>query len=79
MFLSLIDKHFPKGHKCFNRNTAKATYCTLSNVMDNHNAKVLSKESEPKIDIVNGVPKMCCEDQVKCPTMPDRCDQTNVI
>ena len=47
--------------------------------MDNHNAKVLSKESEPKIDIVNGVPKMCCEDQVKCPTMPDRCDQTNVI
>ena len=36
-FLGLIDKHFPKGHKlhkCFNRNTVKATYCTLSNMKD---------------------------------------------
>jgi hypothetical protein len=85
LFLSLIDKHFPKGHKlhkCFNRNTVKATYCTLSNMMDkigNHNAKVLNKESEPKVEIVDGVPKMCCEDQANCPMMPDRCDQTNVI
>ena len=61
LFLSLIDKHFPKGHKfhkCFNRNTVKATYCTLSNMMDkigNHNAKILSKEKEPKVDIVNKV------------------------
>ena len=41
----------------------------------NHNAKVLNKETEPKVEIVNGVPKTCCED----PTMPERCDQTNVI
>ena len=85
LFLSLIDKHFPKGHKlhkCFNRNTVKATYCTLSNMMDkigNHNTKILGKENEPKVEIVNGIPKKCCEDQANCPMMPDRCDQANVI
>ena len=47
LFLGMIDKHFPKGHKlhkCFNRNTVKATYCTLPNMMvkiGNHNAKIL--------------------------------------
>ena len=83
--LSMIDKHFPKGHKlhkCFNRNTVKATYCTLPNMMDkigNHNAKILGKESEPKVEIVNGVPKKCCRDQYNCPLMPDRCDLRSVI
>ena len=43
LFLRLIDKHFPEGHKLhkyFHRNTIKATYCTLSKMMDiirNHN------------------------------------------
>ena len=35
MFLNPIAKHFPKNHKlykCFNRNTVKATYCTLTNM-----------------------------------------------
>ena len=51
LFLSLIDKHFPKGHKlhkCFNRNTVKATYCTLTNMKEKigiHNAKVLSTKN----------------------------------
>ena len=81
----MIDKHFPKGHKlhkCFNRNTVKATYCTLSNMMDkigNHNGKILKKESEPRVEIVNGIPEKCCRDQFNCPLMPDRCDQRNVI
>ena len=85
LFLSMIDKHFPKGHKlhkCFNRNTVKATYCTLSNMKDmigKHNAKVLNKENEPEIEIVNGVPKPCCDDPPNCPLMTERCDQTNVI
>ena len=85
LFLEMIDKHFPKGHKlhkCFNRNTVKATYCTLSNMMDkigNHNGKVLNKESEPRVEIVNGIPEKCCRDQFNCPLMPDRCDQKNVI
>ena len=48
LFLNLIDRHFPPGHilhKCFNRNTVKATYCTLTNMEQNigiHNAKILS-------------------------------------
>ena len=81
----MIDKYFPKGHKlhkCFNRNTVKATYCTLPNMMDkigNHNSKILGKESEPKVEIVNGVPKKCCRDELNCPLMPDRCDLKNVI
>ena len=81
LFLSLIDKHSPNGqklHKCFNRNMVKETYCTLSNMMDkigNHNAKVLNKEKEPKVIIVNRKVK----DQANCPTMPDRCDQTNAM
>ena len=32
----------------------------------------MSKESGPKDAIVNGVTKVCCEDQANCPTMPDR-------
>ena len=71
LFLGMIDKHFPKGHKlhkCFNRNTVKATYCTLPNMMakiGNHNAKILGKENESKFEIVNGVPKKCCQNQLK--------------
>ena len=45
----------------------------------NHNAKILGKENEPKVEIVNGVPKKCCQNQFNCPLMPDRCDIKNVI
>jgi hypothetical protein len=45
----------------------------------NHNSKILRKENEPKVEIVNGVPKKFCEDQLNYPLMPDRCNQTNVI
>ena len=88
LFLNLIDKHFPKGsklHKCFNRNTVKATYCTLPNMMDkigSHNAKILSKDKEEKvveIDKKTGKPKTCCRNQANCPLKPDRCNQTNVV
>ena len=84
LFLKLIDKHFPKGHKlhkCFNRNTVKATYCTMSNMkfkIGNHNGKVLSKKNEPVLDDNQNVVN-CCSDQLHCPLQPDRCDQTNVI
>ena len=44
-----------------------------------HNGKVLKKESEPRVEIVNGIPEKCCRDQFNCPLMPDRCDQRNVI
>ena len=72
LFLNLIDKHFPKGHKlhkCFNRNTVKATYCTMSNMKDkigNHNGKILSKKDELPLD-ANGNVKDCCPDGLQCP------------
>ena len=47
--------------------------------IENHNSKILRKENEPKVEIVNGVPKKFCEDQLNYPLMPDRCNQTNVI
>ena len=84
LFLSLIDKHFPKGHKlhkCFNRNTVKATYCTMSNMKEkigNHNGKILSKKDEIPLD-ANGNVESCCQDGLHCPLQPDRCDQKNVI
>ena len=84
LFLSLIDKHFPKGHKlhkCFNRNTVKATYCTMSNMKDkigNHNGKLLRKKDGLPLDR-NGNVKPCCQDQLNCPLQPDRCDQNNVV
>ena len=58
LFLNLINKHFTKGHKlhkCFNRNTVKATYCILSNVIDkigNHNAKISNKDKEKEAEII---------------------------
>jgi hypothetical protein len=51
-FLHLLDKHFPRSntlHKIFNRNTVKVSYSCMSNVktvISNHNAKVLSKQTE---------------------------------
>ena len=79
MFLSLVSKHFPKGHKlnkCFNQNTVKATYCTLPNMKDRiskHNAKILSleKNAEGKI-------KCNCRNKTTCP-IPGECNQTNVV
>ena len=80
-FLQLIDKHFPKEHKlhkCFNRNTVKATYCTLTNMKEKigiHNAKILSTENTAKEK------KKCnCQTRNKenCP-IPGECDQKNVV
>jgi hypothetical protein len=66
----------------FQQKHGKATHCTFSNMKDKigkHNAKVLNKENDPEIEIVNGAPKPCCDDQANCPLMTERCDQTNVI
>ena len=49
--LSLLDKHFPKGHQCFPfiyRNTVKMSYMGLPNTgkkVTNHNNKVLRSHS----------------------------------
>ena len=82
LFLSLIDKHFPKGHKlhkCFNRNTVKATYCTLTNMKEKigkHNTRILSKVNEGTKEM-----KKCnCWEKNKeeCP-IPGECNQSSVV
>ena len=79
LFLNLIDKHFPKGHKlhkCFNRNTIKATYCTLTNMKEkigNHNTKILS--AEDKKDEESGCN---CRNKNECP-IPGNCNQKSVV
>ena len=47
--------------------------------IENHNSKILGKGSEPKVEIINGVPKKCRQDELNCPLMPDRCNLKNVI
>ena len=77
VFLILIDKHFPKGHKlhkCFNRSNVKATYCTLTNMKDKigkHNSKILNTKAREE-------PNCNCRNKVNCP-IPDNCNQSNVI
>ena len=79
MFLNLIDKHFPRGHilfKCFNRNTVKATYCTLNNMEQKigiHNAKVLSTENA-----ANKKVRCNCQKKEECP-IPGECNHINVV
>ena len=79
LFLNLISKHFPKGHKlhkCFNRNTVKATYCTLTNMKDkirSHNAKMLNVKNPEEMNV-----KCNCRDKSKCP-IPGECHQKNVV
>ena len=74
-----VSKHFPKGHKlnrCFNRNTVKATYCTLTNMKERigiHNAKILSASHTADTSA-----KCNCRDKSKCP-IPGECNQTNVV
>ena len=72
VFLLLVDKYFPKFHKlykCFNRNTLKATYCTLMNMKERIgklNSKILS------IGSINCWNKSTC-------SIPGKCNQRNVI
>ena len=77
-FLSLIDKDFPKGHKlhmCLNRNTVKATYCTMPNmkqIIGKHNAKLLNNKNKKKTLQCN------CRVKENCP-ISGECNQFNVV
>ena len=76
--MKLIDKHFPRNHplhKCFNRKTVKATYCTLKNMKQRiarHNAKILNCDQEENHTGCN------CRNKELCP-IPGKCNQTNVV
>ena len=54
-FLSLLDKHFPRGHKFrknFNRNSVKISYGCMQNLgsmINSHNKKIL--EDSPKLEL----------------------------
>ena len=79
-FLSLLDKHFPRGHEIINRNTVKMSYRCLPNMgrkVSNHNNKVLKgyTNSTPQ------APASCnCQINSKqdCP-MPGACNQDGAI
>ena len=68
VFLSLIDKHFPKKHKLhriFNRNNVKISYSCMPNIeimIKSHNKQILYG-NEKRI-----TPRSCnCPDKGKCP------------
>ena len=58
-FLKLIDMCFPKTHplnKVINRNTVKATYCTMTNmkqIIGKHNAKLLNEKNKSNTPLCN--------------------------
>ena len=44
LFMRLIDKHFPRHHKLFNRNNVKLSYScmpSMKNVIQKHNSKIM--------------------------------------
>ena len=71
VFLRLVDKHFPRGHKLrpiFNRNTLKISYSALPNVksaLQRHNHKVL--RTEKSVALCN-CRKRACPVDGKCLT-----------
>ena len=82
-FLSLLDKHFPKGHALntiLNRNTVKVSYRCLPNMgrkLASHNSKILRKTANP-----NPKPPAKCNCQKsrrsECP-VPGGCNQDGAV
>ena len=81
-FLSLVDKHFPKGSELrglFNRNTMKVSYSCTGNIktlIQAHNRKLLNKTGEPE----ETTKKCNCQRNRKhlCP-LKGECQQFDVI
>ena len=65
--LSLVDKHFPKHHRChklFDRNNVKCSYSCMNNmasIISSHNAKVLAPAPEQASRTCN------CRQPQNCP------------
>ena len=84
-FLSLIDKHFPKGNplnKTINRNTVKVSYKTVTNmkkIIGGHNAKVLKDDEEKSKTEDKTEKKECnCRKKEDCP-LDGKCLSESVI
>ena len=77
-FLSLITKHFPKGHKLnklFNRNSVKVSYSCMPNIasiIHSHNKKILSDKPDDSIAKCN------CRQKENCP-LDGKCLKRNVV
>ena len=78
IFIKLIKKHFPKHHKLhkiFNSNTIKLSYsCTtnMKNIIKQHNAKLLKKETEEEVKLCN------CKNKENCP-LNGKCQIKNIV
>jgi hypothetical protein len=79
-FLTLIDKHFPKGHplhQIFNRNTVKVSYKTTANmkqIIAKQNKQIMEKEL-----IKDTQDKTCnCRRPAECP-LQGKCLLNNII
>ena len=82
VFINLIDKCFPTGHKLkkiFDRNTVKLSYsCTpnMKQVIDGHNKAMLNKTIKPEEDQPK---KMCnCRNENECP-LEGECLQDEIV
>lgn len=85
MFLSLVDKHFPRTHvyhSIFNRSTLKISYSCMSNmksIIQSHNRKVLKEFDSKHGDNNKEDSKGCnCRDKTTCP-LEGKCGIKNVI
>ena len=68
LFLRLVDKHFPKFHKIFNRNTIQVSYFCMENVsqiIKSHNKNITSPNVEEK-SLCNCRNKSTCQLDGKC-------------
>ena len=77
-FLTLLDRHFPKGHelhKVCNRNTVKLSYSCMDNMaatIKAHNNKILNREQNLGDETCN------CRKKQDCP-LPGKCTAQNVV
>ena len=82
-FLRILSKNFPlkhRYHKIFNRNTVKISYSCLpnmSNIIKNHNSKVLANSSEAA-DTRSDVKTCNCRKSAACP-LEGNCLANSVI
>ena len=78
IFLTLIDKHFPRNHKfrkLFNRNNVKVSYACMPNVrsvINAHNRKILEEKQQLALGSCN------CNDNSNCP-LDGHCLTSNAL
>ncbi|XP_061775427.1 uncharacterized protein LOC133564911 [Nerophis ophidion] len=83
-FLTLIDKHFPKGNtlrKIFNKNNIKLSYSCMNNmqqIISNHNKAIAKGLPTPRLNDSETNNECNCRKKPDCP-LNGRCLQTSVV